>query len=201
LPVQGARRDLLIGDLAEVVDRDLERWHEALEDRLRARVAGEQLVEVPRGSPAPFVVGEHYGQDGRQRWRRDLVLAQPGVPDPQHVAEHAEGHQGVLRALVLEQHEDEDGGLDIRAANREQQVRVSVVLLAVLDDPGLEPQGHPIEQFHDRQWQDRHELCGRLGLVAERLLEEPVVRSIAGAGHDERRGYHREGDIHRTALR
>ena len=106
-----------------------------------------------------------------------LVLVQPAVPHPQHVAQQPQRHERIRRALVLEQQVDQRPALPGRPAKGRLVHEVCVALAELVVHEAARPQRQllEVELFDDPGRQKPAEVRRRVARLAEHCLEQAVV--------------------------
>jgi hypothetical protein len=170
-------REHLTGDLAGLVGVEVD------EPRLEARrVAKENIaclvgdvddvLEPRRRRPAGLRVAEEHRHDRRYLHEARLI-AEDLVPDPVHVAPDLDHRERLHVALVLDQHVEERPMA--RYLCRQEKVGVEAAQMGVDEAVLLQLEGAPIDERHERGWQDRLEQPRRVVPLRERVFDKPVV--------------------------
>ncbi len=95
------------------------------------------------------------------------------LPDPHHVLEKTEGHRRVDRALVLEEHVDQD--LSLGRSDREEQIRVATPEELVHEGARAEGERGEIDALGDGLREHHLEEARGVLDLRERSLDEKVV--------------------------
>ena len=172
-----AGSEILVGDLREVVEQVLELDEVARDDGPDLGRHGEHVAEPARRGPRGLAV-IHHDRDDHGEGGGLGVPAEPLLPDPDLIAQQAEGHRAIpglgRSALVLEQEVGEELA-SVVPLRREQQVGV---LLAQLgrDEVGRgRREGLPVDRLRDGVGDDRAQDPARMLGLAEETFEDGVV--------------------------
>jgi hypothetical protein len=137
------------------------------------------------------VLGE---DDGEDDWEGLGVAeeADPFFPDADHVAEEAEGDEGVAGGLVFEEEVDAGGGFGVGGEwSGEEEVAVGVAEIVVEERSRDELELVPLEEGGDFCREMLAEEGGGVGRVGEAFFEELVVWLVEilvwhGSGEEDR---------------
>jgi hypothetical protein len=135
---------------AQVLEHVSKVWEEP--SKALAVALREHPCEVGRDIPAPLAVVQHQRHDERQR-KGVVALAQPVLPDADHVAQQAVGEHRVGRALVLEEQVQVELARALEART-EEDVGMEGLEVGVDEGARLHLQRLPAHQ--------RDDLCGQL---------------------------------------
>ena len=144
----GRAADGVEGDGGELDESEGEVGQEGAEDVEGGGVA-EEGGELGAEFPDSAVLGEDDGEDDREGFGV-AVDSDPFFPDADHVAEEAEGDEGVASGLVFEEEVDADGGFGLGSEwGGEEEVGVRVAEVVVEEGTGDELELVPLDEGGD----------------------------------------------------
>jgi hypothetical protein len=135
--------------------------------------AVHQVVQGARHRPATRAVVHHQRHDRRQV--AEHLVAQQGLPDAQHIAEHAHRHPSIRLALVLDQDVQVERLAGVATRGTEQEIGVALRQVLVDKATGDALELLERDRVEDRRRQHAAQLAGRVDRLAEAELEEAVV--------------------------
>jgi len=160
----GRAADGVEWDGGELDEAEGEVWEEGSEEVQCGGVA-EEGGELGAELPDSAVLSEDDREDDRE-WFGVAEEADPFFPDADHVAEEAEGDEGVASGLVFEEEVDAGGGIGVGGQwSGEEEVGVGVAEIVVEEGSGDELELVPLDEGGDFWREVLAEECGGVGRV------------------------------------